>query len=84
MEIAIKVCRQASPEDALLLAQKHSKHEWYLRIQIEDKREFKKALEYIATLEFEEVSLNLYLCKKKWVVYIFALFNIKFFRRKLI
>lgn len=55
MEIAIKVCRQASPEDALLLAQKHSKHEWYLRIQIEDKQEYKKALEYIATLEFEEV-----------------------------
>lgn len=55
MEIAIKVCRQASPEDALLLAQKHGKHEWYLRIQIEDKQEYKKALEYMATLEFEEV-----------------------------
>lgn len=56
VEIAIKVCRQASPEDALLLAQKHGKHEWYLRIQIEDKREYRKALEYMATLEFEEVS----------------------------
>jgi len=55
VEIAIKVCRQASPEDALLLAQKHGKHEWYLRIQIEDKHEYKKALEYMATLEFEEV-----------------------------
>lgn len=55
VEIAIKVCRQASPEDALLLAQKHGRHECYLRIQIEDKQEYKKALEYIATLEFEEV-----------------------------
>lgn len=59
MEIAIKVCRQASPEDALLLAQKHNKHEWYLRIQIEDNREYKKALEYMATLEFEEVRVCL-------------------------
>jgi len=61
VDIAIKVCRQASPEDALLLAQKHGKHEWYLRIQIEDKHEYKKALEYIATLEFEEVLLLLHL-----------------------
>lgn len=59
VEIAIKVCRQASPEDALLLAQKHNKHEWYLRIQIEDKREYKKALEYIETLEFEEAESNM-------------------------
>ncbi|KAK9307140.1 hypothetical protein QLX08_002461 [Tetragonisca angustula] len=59
VEIAIKVCRQASPEDALLLAQKHGRHEWYLRIQIEDKHEHKKALEYMATLEFEEAESNM-------------------------
>ncbi|XP_076240073.1 vacuolar protein sorting 11 isoform X2 [Calliopsis andreniformis] len=59
VEIAIKVCRQASPEDALLLAQKHGLHEWYLRIQIEDKHEYKKALEYMATLEFEEAEPNM-------------------------
>ncbi|XP_012139382.1 vacuolar protein sorting 11 isoform X2 [Megachile rotundata] len=59
VEIAIKVCRQASPEDALLLAQKHNRHEWYLRIQIEDKHEYKKALEYMATLEFEEAESNM-------------------------
>ncbi|XP_024946618.1 vacuolar protein sorting-associated protein 11 homolog isoform X2 [Cephus cinctus] len=58
VEIAIKVCRQASPEDALLLAQKHGQHEWYLRIQIEDKGEYKKALEYMATLDFEEAEEN--------------------------
>lgn len=59
VEIAIKVCRQGSSEDALLLAQKHAKHEWYLRIQIEDKAEYKKALEYMATLNFEEAELNM-------------------------
>ncbi|XP_012258670.2 vacuolar protein sorting-associated protein 11 homolog [Athalia rosae] len=59
VEIAIKVCRQASPEDALLLAEKHNKHEWYLRIQIEDKAEYKEALEYIATLNFEEAESNM-------------------------
>ncbi|CAK9817084.1 Vacuolar protein sorting-associated protein 11 homolog [Anthophora quadrimaculata] len=59
VEIAIKVCRLASPEDALLLAQKHGRHEWYLRIQIEDKHEYEKALEYMATLEFEEAESNM-------------------------
>ncbi|XP_058799921.1 vacuolar protein sorting-associated protein 11 homolog isoform X5 [Phymastichus coffea] len=59
VEIAIKVCRQGSPEDALLLAQKHGKHEWYLRIQIEDKAKYNKALEYIATLDFEEAEMNM-------------------------
>ena len=59
VEIAIKVCRQASPEDALLLAKKHRKHEWYLRIQIEDKSEYKSALEYMATLDFDEAESNM-------------------------
>ncbi|XP_046409664.1 vacuolar protein sorting-associated protein 11 homolog isoform X1 [Neodiprion fabricii] len=59
VEIAIKVCRQASSEDALLLATKHGKHEWFLRIQIEDKAEYKGALEYIATLDFEEAESNM-------------------------
>ncbi|KAK0086649.1 hypothetical protein PV325_013769 [Microctonus aethiopoides] len=59
VEIAIKVCRQASPEDAILLAKKHKKHEWYLRIQIEDKCEYKSALEYMETLEFDEAEANM-------------------------
>ncbi|XP_012278294.1 vacuolar protein sorting-associated protein 11 homolog isoform X2 [Orussus abietinus] len=59
VEIAIKVCRQASPEDALLLAQKHGKHDWYLCIQIEDKGEYIKALDYIATLDFDEAEANM-------------------------
>jgi len=56
VEIAIKVCRQASPEDALLLAKKHGKHDWYLKIQLEDRGKYREALEYISTLEFEDVS----------------------------
>ncbi|XP_063984513.1 vacuolar protein sorting-associated protein 11 homolog [Diachasmimorpha longicaudata] len=59
VDIAIKVCRQASPEDALLLAKKHKKHEWYLRIQIEDKNEYRAALEYMETLDFEEADANM-------------------------
>lgn len=59
VEIAIKVCRQASSEDALLLARKHKKHEWYLRIQIEDRGEFKTALEYMSTLDFDEAEANM-------------------------
>ncbi|XP_034943521.1 vacuolar protein sorting-associated protein 11 homolog [Chelonus insularis] len=59
VEIAIKVCRQASPEDALLLAKKHKKHEWYLRIQLEDKKEYKKALEYMESLNYEEAESNM-------------------------
>lgn len=59
VEIAIKVCRQASPEDALLLAKNHKKHEWYLRIQIEDKMEYKSAIEYMESLNFEEAESNM-------------------------
>jgi hypothetical protein len=56
VEIAIKVCRQASSEDALLLAKKHGMHDWYLKIQLEDRGRYKEALEYISSLEFEDVS----------------------------
>jgi len=56
VEIAIKVCRQASPDDALTLAEKHRKHDWYLKIQTEDHGRYKEALAYITKLEFEEVS----------------------------
>ncbi|XP_066993542.2 vacuolar protein sorting-associated protein 11 homolog [Anabrus simplex] len=54
VEIAIKVCRNASPEDALILARKHHKHDWYLKIQIEDRACYEEALQYIASLDFEE------------------------------
>ncbi|KAK3087703.1 hypothetical protein FSP39_009366 [Pinctada imbricata] len=60
VETAIKVCRQAGYFDhALFLAEKHNKHEWYLRMQLEDKKNYQKALEYIGKLEFEEAEENL-------------------------
>lgn len=59
VEIAIKVCRQASPEDALLLAKKHGKHDWYLKIQLEDRGKYREALEYISSLEFEDAESNM-------------------------
>lgn len=60
MEIAIKVCRQASTEDALLLAQKHGMHDWYLKIQIEDRADYKQSLDYIGKLDFSEVRTERY------------------------
>ncbi|KAJ4438460.1 hypothetical protein ANN_14405, partial [Periplaneta americana] len=59
VEIAIKVCRQASSEDALMLAKKHGMHDWYLKIQIEDRGKYREALEYISSLEFEEAESNM-------------------------
>lgn len=57
VEIAIKVCRQVSSEDALSLAKKHEKHDWYLKIQIEDHEKYIDALNYIANLEYDQAEL---------------------------
>ncbi|XP_063243527.1 vacuolar protein sorting-associated protein 11 homolog isoform X2 [Bacillus rossius redtenbacheri] len=59
VEIAIKVCRQASSEDALLLAEKHGLHDWYLKIQVEDRGNYRQALDYIARLDFQEAEANM-------------------------
>ncbi|KAF2073113.1 hypothetical protein CYY_005582 [Polysphondylium violaceum] len=60
VETAIKVCRQgAYYEHALYLASKNNRHEWYLKILLEDLEEYRKALHYIQTLEFEEADKNL-------------------------
>ena len=48
VNIAISVCRQAGYcRHALALAEKHAKHELYLQIQIDNEKDFHKALEYI-------------------------------------
>lgn len=57
VEIAIKVCRQVSSDDALSLARKHAKHDSYLKIQIEDHEKHTDALNYISNLEFEQAEL---------------------------
>jgi len=60
VETAIKVCRQgAYYEHALYLASKNNRHEWYLKILLEDLEEYRKALHYIQTLDFEEADKNL-------------------------
>lgn len=60
VEVAITVCRQTSAEDALLLAEKHGLHSWYLKILIEDSQMYSKAVEYIGKLPFFEVNMVLY------------------------
>ncbi|XP_070533237.1 vacuolar protein sorting-associated protein 11 homolog [Ptychodera flava] len=60
VETAIKVCRQAGYyKHALFLAEKHSQHDWYLKIQLEDIQDCNKALTYIGKLDFEEAESNL-------------------------
>lgn len=51
LDTAIRVCRQAGYyEHAVYLAEKHGKHEDYLRIQIEDAHKYKDALDYLRSL----------------------------------
>ncbi|XP_041982097.1 vacuolar protein sorting-associated protein 11 homolog [Aricia agestis] len=57
VDVAIKVVRQVSIEDALSLAQNHKRHDWYLKMMIEDKKEYTQALDYIAELEFEDAEI---------------------------
>ncbi|CAG0895646.1 unnamed protein product [Cyprideis torosa] len=53
--IAIRVCRQSGYyKHALALARKHHRHSEYLKIQLDDHKDYSDALEYIARLDFEE------------------------------
>ncbi|CAK1555893.1 unnamed protein product [Leptosia nina] len=54
VDVAIKVVRQVSVDDALSLAANHNRHDWFLKMMIEDKKEYKQALDYIAELEFDD------------------------------
>ncbi|XP_060522802.1 vacuolar protein sorting-associated protein 11 homolog isoform X2 [Cylas formicarius] len=54
VDVAIKVCRHGSPAEALMLAKKHEKHDWYIKIQIEDHEKYSDVLDYISNLNFEE------------------------------
>jgi vacuolar protein sorting-associated protein 11 len=59
LETAIRVCRQAGYfEHASYLARKYSRHEDYLRIQIDDAGRYAEALAYIRRLSPEAVSLK--------------------------
>ncbi|XP_063692453.1 vacuolar protein sorting-associated protein 11 homolog [Bolinopsis microptera] len=51
VETAIKVCRQATYfDDAAYLAKKFNQYDWYVHIQIEDKQDYRTALDYINEL----------------------------------
>lgn len=41
-----------SVDDALQLAKRYKHHEWYIRIMVEDKKDYLAALDYIADLDF--------------------------------
>ena len=59
VETAIRVCRSAGyHRHALALADKHGKHEWYLKVELEDIRDYQRALQYIGRLQFVEAESN--------------------------
>ncbi|KAA0704039.1 Vacuolar protein sorting-associated protein 11 -like protein [Triplophysa tibetana] len=60
VEIAIKVLRQAGYHShAVFLAERHVHHEWYLKIQLEDLKNYQEALRYIGRLPFNQAESNM-------------------------
>ncbi|XP_044522310.1 vacuolar protein sorting-associated protein 11 homolog isoform X2 [Gracilinanus agilis] len=60
VETAIKVLRQAGYySHALYLAENHAHHEWYLKVQLEDIKNYQEALQYIGKLPFEQAESNM-------------------------
>ncbi|KAJ0963548.1 hypothetical protein J5N97_028670 [Dioscorea zingiberensis] len=52
VETAIRVCRTAGyHEHAMYVAKKAERHEWYLKILLEDLGRYQEALEYISSVE---------------------------------
>lgn len=57
LDTAIRVCRQAGYfEHAAYLAKKYTRHDDYLRIQIDDAENFEDALTYLKELAADVVS----------------------------
>lgn len=59
LDVAIKVCRNASIEHALALAERNQKHDLCLSIFIEDKHAFIDAIRYIQKLPIEYAEENI-------------------------
>jgi len=60
VETAIKVCRSGGYADhALRLSQQYHEHDWYLKIQLEDKHNYDVALQYISGLRHDDMELYL-------------------------
>lgn len=69
VEIALKVVRGVNPQDALKLAKAHNRHQWVMRILLEDMQSYSDACSYLSDLEPNEVIIKLLL----------LLFDFKFF-----
>lgn len=52
LDVAIKVCRNASKEHALVLAKRNQRHDSAISILTEDMKVYSEALEYISNLPF--------------------------------
>lgn len=59
LDVAIKVCRKASVEHALVLAKRNLKYDSCISILAEDKRAYDEALDYIAELQFDDAQQSL-------------------------
>ncbi|KAI8913496.1 hypothetical protein EDD86DRAFT_200662 [Gorgonomyces haynaldii] len=52
VETAIRVCKQAGfYEQSLYLAKRHLQHQWYVKIQIEDLKNYQEAIVYLMKLD---------------------------------
>lgn len=68
VETAIKVCRQAGYfHEALDLAKRKQRHDWYLKILLEDQKEHREALTYLTNLPVREAVQNLLKYGKEFV-----------------
>lgn len=59
LDVAIKVCRNASVEHALALAKRNEKHDSCISILTEDMNAFAEALDYISKLPFHDAEDSL-------------------------
>lgn len=59
VETAIRVCRAANyHEHAMYVAKKAGRHEWYLKILLEDLGRYEEALQYISSLELSQAGVT--------------------------
>ncbi|KAF3443276.1 hypothetical protein FNV43_RR12958 [Rhamnella rubrinervis] len=60
VETAIRVCRAANyHEHAMYVAKKAGRHEWYLKILLEDLGRYDEALQYISSLESSQAGVTI-------------------------
>lgn len=60
VETAIRVCRAANyHEHAMYVAKKAGKHEWYLKILLEDLGNYDEALQYVSSLEPSQAGVTI-------------------------